>query len=147
MFTGEYRHSLDEKNRIIVPSKYRSSLQGKFMATRGLDGCLACYPTEEFQKYIDSLSSMPIESKDVRQYIRTIMAKAEECELDKQGRVVLPQRLREAASITKDIVIAGANNRFEIWAAEIYEKYEEETLPLYEKMAEGLADAAYKKGL
>lgn len=145
MFAGEYKHSLDEKNRIIVPSKYRPLLQGRFVATRGLDGCLACYPVEEFEKYVDGLSSMPVERKEARQYIRTIMAKAEECELDKQGRVVLPQRLREAANIVKDIVIAGAYNRFEIWAAEVYERYEEQTAPLYEQMAEVLADASLKK--
>lgn len=146
MFTGQFKHTLDEKNRIIVPSKYRQALQGKLIMTRGLDGCLACYPAQEFEKYIEGLSSLPMEKKDVRQYMRTVASNAEECELDKQGRVVLPQRLKEAAGIIREIVIIGAFNRFEVWSAEAFGRYEELTYPLYEKMAEGLSDMAFKQG-
>lgn len=144
MFIGEYKHSLDDKNRIIVPSKFRSELDGKFIATRGLDGCLACFPVEEFGKYISTITSMPVEKKEVRQYLRMISANAVECDLDSQGRVVLPQKLREMANIARDIVITGAINRFEVWAVETYGKYEEETSPFYEKLAEGLADMGLK---
>mgnify|MGYP001073364302 FL=1 len=147
MFIGEYRHSLDDKNRIIVPSKFRSELDGKFIATRGLDGCLACFPVEEFSKYISTITSMPVEMKEVRQYLRTISANAVECDLDSQGRVVLPQKLREMANIKRDIVITGALNRFEVWAQEDYGRYEEETSPLYEKLAEDLADMGLKGSL
>lgn len=139
MFIGAYRHTLDEKNRIIVPSRFRSILQGRFIATRGLDGCLACYPTEEFEKYMNGLAAMPIEHKEARKYIRIISSNAVECEIDKQGRVVLPQGLRDAARIDKEIVVVGANNRFEIWSASEFDRYEEETLPQYEQLAEGLA--------
>lgn len=144
MFTGKYRHSLDDKNRIIVPSKFRTMLDGRFMATRGLDGCLACYPSDEFTRYIDGLSSLPVEKREVRQYLRMILANAVECEMDSQGRVVIQQELRDSASIKKEIVIIGARNRFEVWAEDVYDKYEQDTSPLLEKLAEGLADMGLK---
>ncbi|HOA15766.1 MAG TPA: division/cell wall cluster transcriptional repressor MraZ [Bacillota bacterium] len=144
MFTGKYRHSLDDKNRIIVPSKFRTMLDGRFMATRGLDGCLACYPSDEFTRYIDGLSSLPVEKREVRQYLRMILANAVECEMDSQGRVVIPQELRESAAIKKDVVIIGARNRFEVWAQDVYDKFEQDTSPLLEKLAEGLADMGLK---
>jgi len=144
VFTGKYRHSLDDKNRIIVPSKFRTMLDGRFMATRGLDGCLACYPSDEFTRYIDGLSSLPVEKREVRQYLRMILANAVECEMDSQGRVVIQQELRDSASIKKEIVIIGARNRFEVWAEDVYDKYEQDTSPLLEKLAEGLADMGLK---
>lgn len=147
MFIGEYRHSLDDKNRIIVPSKFRSRLDGKFIATRGLDGCLACYPVAEFEKYIANLSSLPVERKEVRQYLRILSANAVECEMDGQGRAVLPLNLREFALIKREVVIAGANNRFEVWSPDMYGKFEQEAGPMFEKLAEGLADMGLKGGL
>nr|MBP7111327.1 cell division/cell wall cluster transcriptional repressor MraZ [Bacillota bacterium] len=99
---------------------------------------------DEFTRYIDGLSSLPVEKREVRQYLRMILANAVECEMDSQGRVVIPQELRESAAIKKDVVIIGARNRFEVWAQDVYDKFEQDTSPLLEKLAEGLADMGLK---
>lgn len=117
MFMGEYNHTIDSKGRIIVPAKFRETLGEEFVVTLGLDGCLFLYPNEEWQSFVQQLKNLP-GSKDARQLQRYFMAGAANCEVDKQGRILIPVRLREQAGLEKDIVFVGVLSKIEIWSKE-----------------------------
>lgn len=121
MFMGEYNHGIDAKGRIIVPAKFRESLGEEFVVTMGLDGCLFVYPEEEWSRFVTDLKSLP-GSKEARQLQRYFMAGAALCEVDKQGRILIPQKLREHAGLRKDIVFVGVMNKIEVWSKERWEK-------------------------
>ncbi|WP_294402046.1 division/cell wall cluster transcriptional repressor MraZ [uncultured Clostridium sp.] len=123
MFIGEYQHSLDAKNRIIVPAKLREGLGSKFVITKGLDGCLYAYPLEEWKVLEDKLKTLPLTNKDARTFVRFFFSGACEVELDKQFRGLIPQNLKEYAKIEKDIVSIGVLSRVEIWSREMWDKY------------------------
>ena len=123
MFIGEYQHSLDSKNRIIVPAKLREGLGNKFVITKGLDGCLYAYPLEEWKILEDKLKTLPLTNKDARTFVRFFFSGACEVELDKQFRGLIPQNLKEYAKIEKDIVSSGVLSRVEIWSKEMWENY------------------------
>ena len=105
MFMGEYRHTVDPKGRLIVPSKFRELLGTEFVVTRGLDGCLFVYPMDSWTAYVDK-------------FMRFLIAGANTCELDKQGRILLPATLREFAGLEKDVLLAGMLDHIEIWNEE-----------------------------
>ena len=123
MFIGEYSHSLDSKNRIMIPSKFRSKLGERFILTKGLDHCLFIYTMDEWAKFEEKLANLPFTSKDARLFTRFFLSGAEEVEMDSQGRVLIPQSLREHANLTKDIVSIGVSNRIEIWDQESWKNY------------------------
>lgn len=125
MFTGEYDHTIDPKGRLIVPSKLRAGLGDKFVVTKGLDGCLFAYGSDEWKRVEEGLSSIPLTSKSGRQFTRFFFAGAAEIEVDKQGRILIPPKLREYAGITKDVVSIGVNTKVEIWSKERYEGMEQ----------------------
>ena len=118
MFKGEYNHTIDTKGRVIIPAKFREKLGDSFVVTKGLDGCLYGYANEDWQVFEDKLSSLPITNKNSRQFARFFMAGAADCEIDKQGRILLPAVLREFAGLEKDVVLVGVSKRFEIWSKE-----------------------------
>ena len=115
MFMGEFNHSLDEKGRIVIPSKFRDELGSSFVITQGLDGCLYIYPEERWQKFAESLGSLP-GNKEGRQLQRYFLSNAVACEPDKQWRVILPLKLRENAGIEKELVFVGVLDKIEIWS-------------------------------
>ena len=115
MFMGEYNHTIDAKGRLIVPSKFREKLGNEFIATKGLDGCLFVYPNEEWANIEEKFRNIPLTTKDARKFSRFFFAGAAVCEVDKQGRILIPPNLREHADLQKDIVSAGVLNRVEIW--------------------------------
>ena len=123
MLLGEYTHTLDLKGRIIIPSKFREDLGESFIVTKGLDGCLFAYSKDEWKKFELKLKTLPMTNEATRNFIRFFFSGATECELDKQGRITLPQNLREYASLTKDICIIGVSSRVEIWNKENWENY------------------------
>lgn len=116
MFMGEYNHTLDAKGRLIVPSKFREQLGDEFVVTKGLDGCLFVYPNEEWQNIEEKFRNIPLTTKDARKFSRFFFAGAASCEVDKQGRILLPTVLREFADLQKDVVSVGVLNRIEIWS-------------------------------
>ncbi len=118
MFTGEYNHTIDAKGRLIIPSKFREQLGNEFVVTKGLDGCLFVYSHDEWQRIEASFREKPLTSKDARKFMRFFFAGAATCEVDKQGRILLPANLREYARIDKDVVSAGVFSRVEIWSKE-----------------------------
>ncbi len=117
MFMGEYNHTIDNKGRSILPSKFRETLGEDFVLTQGLDGCLFVYPNDEWMNFVSQLKSLP-GSKDARQLQRYFMAGAANCEVDKQGRFLIPSKLREQAGLEKDIVFVGVLSKIEIWSKE-----------------------------
>ena len=120
MFIGEYGHAIDAKNRIILPSKFREDLGDSCIMTKGLDGCLFVYSNEEWHRIEESLREKPLTSKDARKFMRFFFAGAASCEVDKQGRILLPANLREYAGIEKDVISVGVYSRVEIWSKDRY---------------------------
>ncbi|EUJ32068.1 cell division protein MraZ [Listeria floridensis FSL S10-1187] len=116
MFMGEYQHNIDIKGRLIVPAKFRELLGEQFVITRGLDKCLFAYPNSEWDKLEGKLQTLPLTKKDARSFTRFFFSGASECELDKQGRINIPQNLLSYAGLEKESVIIGVSNRIEIWS-------------------------------
>ncbi len=118
MFMGEYNHTVDAKGRLIVPSKFREQLGDEFVVTKGLDGCLFVYENTEWKILEEKLKNLPLTNANARKITRFFLAGASQCEVDKQGRILLPAVLREFAKIEKDAVMVGVGNRIEIWSKE-----------------------------
>ena len=118
MFMGEYNHTVDAKGRLIVPSKFREQLGDEFVVTKGLDNCLFVYENSEWAALEEKLRTLPLTNAAGRKFSRFLLAGATTCEVDKQGRVLLPAVLREHAGIEKEAVLAGVLNRVEIWSKE-----------------------------
>lgn len=121
MFMGTYYNSIDAKNRVIVPSKHRDQLGGRCVLTKGLDVCLYIYSMEDWEKQMEKISQLPESDPKIRAFIRHFCANATECEFDKQGRIVVPNELKEYAGISKDLVTMGAMKKIEIWSRDVWE--------------------------
>jgi len=122
MFIGEYRNKLDEKGRIAIPVKFRNEFVDGGVVTRGLDGSLTLYPKRIWQNLAERLASLPLGQKEARSFARLILSGAMEVELDRQGRITLPQYLREYAGIRSEVVLAGLFDRVEIWSLTEWQK-------------------------
>lgn len=140
MFMGEYQHSVDEKGRMIIPAKFREALGSSFVITRGLDQCLFVYPKDEWTILEQKLKSLPLMKSDARAFTRFFFSGATECELDKQGRVNIPNNLREHAKFDKDTIVIGVSNRVEIWSKEAWEGYSKQSEESFNEIAEKLVD-------
>ena len=116
MFMGEYSHTIDTKGRLIIPSKFREELGDEFVLTKGLDGCLSIYPMEQWKIFEKKLEALPLRKKNARKFSRLFVAGATTCELDRQGRILVPATLREFAGLEKDVVLTGNLNRIEVWS-------------------------------
>ena len=138
MFIGEYQHNLDEKGRIALTAKFRSDLKNGAVVTRGLDSCLFIYTQKEWQKLVEKLGGLPMTQAKSRAFNRFILGSAMDVELDSQGRILLPDYLRQFASLKKEAVIAGLYNRLEIWDKREWEKYKKVTEKESVKIAEEL---------
>ncbi|MEK7614832.1 MAG: division/cell wall cluster transcriptional repressor MraZ [Patescibacteria group bacterium] len=137
MFIGEYKHNLDDKGRLAIPSKFRDALATGAVVTRGLDTSLFLFPKEEWDKLAEKLASLPLGQSNSRAFARLMLAGAMDVSLDSQGRVVLPEYLREYAGMKKNIILAGLFNRLELW--------DEEKWEIYKKKVEGDADSVAEK--
>lgn len=122
MFIGEFHHTLDDKGRLAVPTKFRSSLK-KAVITRGLDACLFVYPLSEWQILAKKLANLPLTQANSRAFVRLMLAGAMDVTVDKQGRVIVPEYLREFAGLKKEVVVAGLYNRVEIWSKDAWVAY------------------------
>ena len=139
MFIGEYSHSLDNKNRMIIPAKLREELEGRFIITKGLDGCLYVYPLDEWKQLAEKLKALPLTNKNARDFVRFFFSGASEIDIDKQGRGLIPQNLIEYAGITKDIISIGVLTKVEIWSKERWDQYNNETVD-YNELAEKMRE-------
>lgn len=128
MFTGTYEYSIDGKNRMIVPAKYRNQLGGTCMLAAGFDKCLYIYSMEDWEILVEKISKLRQTDRDVRRFIRQFFSNAEECNLDSQGRIHIPQNLIRYAGINKDLITLGALDKIEVWSREVYHDPEDENL-------------------
>ncbi|MFC2950204.1 division/cell wall cluster transcriptional repressor MraZ [Virgibacillus sediminis] len=140
MFMGEFQHNIDAKGRIIVPSKFRDGLGESFVITRGLDKCLFAYPMDEWKSLEEKLKKLPLTKKDARAFTRFFFSGAVECEVDKQGRINIPQPLRSYAALEKECAVIGVSERIEFWASENWNDYFEESEESFAEIAENLLD-------
>ncbi|MBT2722551.1 division/cell wall cluster transcriptional repressor MraZ [Neobacillus sp. C211] len=138
MFMGEYHHSIDNKGRMIVPSKFRDELGEMFIITRGLDQCLFGYPISEWELIEEKLKGLPLTKKDARAFTRFFFSGATESELDKQGRINIPAPLLQYAKLEKECVILGVSNRIEIWSKQIWEDYFSQSEESFAEIAENM---------
>ena len=143
MLIGEYRHNIDDKGRIIIPSKFREEIGMKFVVTRGLDGCLFVYAMDSWNKIVSKLQTLPFTKKDARTFMRFFLSGATVCEFDKQGRINLSNSLIEYAGIQKECTIIGVNDRLEIWASEKLDVIMEENVSNFSDIAENLFEGDF----
>ncbi|MBI3573261.1 MAG: division/cell wall cluster transcriptional repressor MraZ [Candidatus Kerfeldbacteria bacterium] len=143
MFIGEYHHALDDKGRVQIPVKFRNDLAKGAVVTRGLDNCLFIYTQKEWNSLAEQIARLPISKANTRAFSRLMLAGAMELEIDRQGRVVLPEYLRSFANLSKTIVIAGLYNRLELWNKNTWEKYRSGT----EKQSGDIAEALGELGV
>jgi len=123
MLMGEFHHNIDDKGRLIIPSKFRYELGEKFFVTRGLDGCLFIFSNDEWNRYTKELKNLSFTSKNARAFSRFFLSGAAECEFDRQGRINITSPLVSYADLTKECVIIGANDRLEIWSKDRWHEY------------------------
>ena len=128
MFTGTYQNSIDSKNRMIIPSRYRDQLGGHCMLTGGFDRCLYIYSMDDYEVLVSKIRKLPQSDRDVRKFIREFFSNTEECHLDSQGRILIPQHLRDYAGINKNLVTKGALDKIEIWSTEVLSDPEGENM-------------------
>ena len=130
MLKGEYNHTLDAKGRLVVPSKVREELGDQFVITKAFDQCLYIFPNESWGKFVDKIHGLPASKEKVRKVQRRFIGSSWDCEPDKQGRFLIPPKLREYAQITKEVVLVGLSDRLEVWSLENWTKYcdEEESI-------------------
>ena len=141
MFMGEYHHNIDDKGRLIIPSKFRNELGKKFIVTRGLEECLFVYSISEWNEIINKLKQLPFTNKDARLFMRMFMSGATECELDKNGRINIPTTLTKYASLDKECVVIGVNERLEIWSSSKFDNFFNENIDNFSDIAENLFNA------
>ena len=138
MLIGEFEHSLDAKGRLIMPAKLRDSIGENFVVTKGLDGCLFAFSLTEWTNFEEKLKSLPLSNRNSREFTRFFLSGATECEIDKQGRFLIPNNLREAAELTKEVVIIGVGTRIEIWDKEKWKSYNSDENISVEDLAENM---------
>lgn len=143
LFLGEFKHNLDSKGRIIIPSKFRESLGEEFIMTKGLDGCLFLFPLYEWDNFERKLRELPFSNANARAFVRFFTAGASEASLDSQGRTLIPPNLRQHSKLEKECVIIGTPNRIEIWSEDVWNNYVDDESLSYEDLAEQMEDLGF----
>ena len=140
MFIGEYNYTIDPKGRLSIPKQLRNQLKGKVVLTRGLDNCLFLFPSKDWQQIAGKIKQLPLSQANSRAFSRLMLAGAMEIKLDKQGRILIPDYLRQYAELNKKVVLAGVYNRLEIWDKGKWDKYKQYTEKESGDIAERLGD-------
>ncbi len=140
LFIGEHQHILDSKKRLAIPSKFRKDFKKGAVVTRGLDNSLFVYPQDEWDKLAEKLSQMPIGKQSTRSFVRLILAGAMDVRLDSQGRILVPDYLKDYAKLKKNVIVAGLFNRLEIWDIETWNKYKAKAEESQDEVAEKLGE-------
>lgn len=140
MFIGEFTHNLDVKGRVAIPVKFRDKVSSGAIITRGLDRCLFVFTNKEWETLAQKLIALPLAQANSRAFARLMLAGAMDVELDKQGRILIPDYLREYAGLKKETVVAGIYNRMEIWDVEKWKEYKTKTESSSDEIAEKLGE-------
>ena len=135
---GEYHHNIDDKNRIVLPGKFRNNDMDKVVVTRGLEHCLYLFSFKEWEKLVEKLNTLPFTKKDARTFMRSFFAGATVCEFDKQGRINITSSLVNYAGLTKECVIIGVNDRIEIWDEKLFDDFMDANSSKLDEIAENL---------
>lgn len=138
MFFGSYSHTLDDKNRLMIPSKMRESLSPKLYIMKGFDGAISIYEQAAFEALLKEMNSMSFNKKDTRSYMRSQLASTFELDVDKLGRIQIPTALINKYGIGKEVTVLGAGDHIEIWDKVAFEQYQNENEPKFEEIAERL---------
>ena len=146
MLMGEYHHTIDDKGRIIIPSKFREELGSEFIVTRGLEECLFVYPKDKWNLIMQHLNKIPFTKKDARSFMRFFLSGATAMEFDKQGRINITSPLISYANLEKDCVIVGVGDRLEIWSEEKWNNFYEGNKDEFSDIAENLFDSNWGAG-
>ena len=142
MLLGEYHHNIDDKGRLVIPTKYREELGNEFIITRGIERCLYIYSKTEWEKLVGKLNTLPFTKKDARTFMRSFFSGATVCEFDKSGRINITSPLVSYAGLTKECVIIGVNDRLEIWSEEAFNKFMDDNSEQLEDIAEHLFEVS-----
>ncbi len=140
MFIGSYDHNLDTKSRMIIPAKYREELGFKCVVTKGIDTCLYVYPLEAWESFAEKLSQLPKTDSKARSFVRHFYGNAEECEIDKQGRITIPPMLKRYGQIEKEIVSIGNGEKIEVWSKKQYQEELDQSGDDGEQLAQGMQE-------
>jgi MraZ protein len=140
MLIGEFTHTLDPKKRLSVPSRFRRDLGSQAVLTRGLDGCLWLFASPQFEVLASKISSLPMAQSDSRSFARLLLSGASEVEFDSLGRILVPEYLKEYASLKRDVVVAGVHTRIELWDREVWTRYKERLEKQGDSIAQKLGD-------
>lgn len=140
MFIGEFSHAVDVKGRMSMPAKFRENLGESFFITKGLDHCLFVFPESEWRLFEEKLKTLPLTNKNARAFVRMFFAGATEGSFDKQGRILVPQTLRDHADIDKEVTVIGVGERIEIWSDTNWESYNDPENISYDEIAEQMAE-------
>ncbi len=143
MLMGEYQHNIDTKGRIIVPARFREQLGDKFVIAMWLDKCLMMVSPEEWHKICTNMQALSSTKKESRAFTRMLFSSAVECECDKQGRILIPAKLRNYGQLQKSVSFIGVSNRVEIWASELWNNYSEQAEEDFVDSAEQLGDIVF----
>lgn len=138
MFMGEFRHNIDAKGRLIIPSKFREQCEASVVVTRGFEGCLSMYTQEGWQEYYAKLQTLPKNKKEARSFVRMITSRASDCEFDKLGRINIPNVLREVGTLSKECVIVGVGDHVEIWDQAAWDNYYDDNKDNFDDISESL---------
>ena len=145
MFIGQYQHNIDDKGRLVLPTKYRDKIGKGSIITIGFEGCLTIYPESEYLKTQEDLRKMPMTNRNVRNYLRVFEGSASEAEFDKQGRIKIPAHLIRHAHLEKECVIVGLNSVIEVWALDRWKEIEENGKNSFEELAENSSGYDFKE--
>lgn len=140
MFTGKYNHTIDTKGRIIVPAKFKKNIGEEPVVSLGIDGCLDIYPRERWNAFVESLDSLPGNLSKVRNIRRALMANSTECEIDKQGRILIPQWLRDKALLDKEAIFVGVGKKIELWNKDRFDAIDLSDAESLEELADSLSE-------
>ena len=140
MFFGEVKHTIDTKGRLVLPAKFREGIRDGYVMTKGLDQCIFLFPLNEWQRMEEKLKSLPLTHKDARAFVRYFFSGACDGELDKQGRIRIPQNLMDYAELSGKSVVIGVGTRIEIWSEALWDGYNDDDSLSYDQIAQQLAD-------
>jgi len=140
---GEYNHSIDSKGRVIVPAKFREQIGDTFILAMWLDKCLMMVAPEEWEDLCESMTKLSTAKRESRAFTRMLFSSATECDADKQGRILIPAKLREYAKLSKSVSFIGVSKRIEVWATETWEEYSSQAEEDFVESAEKLGDIVF----
>lgn len=140
MLIGEFHYNIDQKGRLMIPSKFRSRFSMEAIVTKGLENCIFVFPKDEWEKVVEKILKLPLSKSNSRAFTRLMLAGAYETSIDNQGRILIPEYLRKYASLDKKVVVIGLYSRMEVWDENIWNEYQRQSEQQSQEIAENLGE-------